>query len=91
VKYYVYILKSKIVDRYYVGSTRNLNRRLIEHNDRRKHWTSRFQPWEIIYSEECNTRVEAIRREKWLKSKNGIVEKLKIIGKIKQLPGEPIR
>jgi len=79
VKYYVYILKSKIVDRYYVGSTRNLKRRLTEHNNRRKHWTGKFQPWRIIYSEECNTRAEAMRREKWLKSKNGIVEKLKII------------
>jgi putative endonuclease len=71
------------VDRYYVGSTRNLKQRLIEHNNRRKHWTSKFQPWEIIYFEECNTRAGAIRREKWFKSKNGIVEKLKIIGKIK--------
>ncbi len=76
---YVYILKSKIVDRYYVGSTRNLEQRLTEHNNRRRHWTSRFQPWEIIYSEECSTRAKAMKREKWLKSKNGIVEKLKII------------
>jgi len=86
VEYYVYILKSKIVDRYYVGSTRNLERRLTEHNNRRKHWTSRFQPWEMIYSEECDTRAEAMKREKWLKSKNGIVEKLKIIREIDQLP-----
>ena len=85
-EYYVYILKSKIVDRYYVGSTRNLERRLTEHNNRRKHWTSRFQPWEMIYSEECDTRAEAMKREKWLKSKNGIVEKLKIIREIDQLP-----
>jgi putative endonuclease len=81
VKYYVYILKSKIVDRYYVGSTRNLKRRLTEHNNRRRHWTSRFQPWEIIYSEECDTRSEAAKREKRLKSKNGIAEKSKIIRK----------
>jgi len=79
VKYYVYILKSKIVDRYYIGSTRDLKRRLTEHNNRKKHWTSGFQPWEIIYSEECNTLAEATKREKWLKSKNGITEKLKII------------
>jgi putative endonuclease len=81
VKYHVYILKSKIVDRYYVGSTRNLERRLTEHNNRRRHWTSRFQPWEIIYSEECDTRSEAVKREKRLKSKNGMAEKSKIIGK----------
>jgi putative endonuclease len=81
VKYYVYILKSKIVDRYYVGSTTSLERRLTEHNNRRKHWTSRFQPWEMIYYEECDNRAEVVRRERKLKSRNGIAEKLKIIGK----------
>jgi len=40
----------------------------------------------MIYSEECDTRAEAMKREKWLKSKNGIVEKLKIIREIDQLP-----
>jgi putative endonuclease len=82
VKYHVYVLKSKIVDRYYVGSTKDLKRRLTEHNNRRKHWTSKFQPWEIIYSEEYNTLSEARRKEKWLKSKNSIAEKLKLIREI---------
>ncbi|HEX9917041.1 MAG TPA: GIY-YIG nuclease family protein [candidate division Zixibacteria bacterium] len=78
-KYYVYVLKSKIVDRYYVGLTKDLERRLTEHNNRKKHWTSRFQPWEIIYCEEFNARAEAMKKERGLKSKDGIVEKLKII------------
>jgi putative endonuclease len=79
VKYYVYILKSKIADRYYIGSTQNLKRRLEEHNNRKKRWTSRFQPWEVIHSEEYDNRTEAVIREKRLKSKDGIWEKLKIV------------
>jgi len=79
VKYFVYILKSKIADRYYVGSTNDLERRINEHNTRKGHWTSRFQPWEVIHFEEFNDRSKAVEKERRLKSKEGIEEKLKII------------
>jgi len=81
VRYFVYILKSKIADRYYIGSTNDLDRRLNEHNTRKKHWTSRFQPWEIIYFNEYDDRFKAIAEEKRLKSKDGISEKLEKIKK----------
>ncbi|MFH1374710.1 MAG: GIY-YIG nuclease family protein, partial [bacterium] len=70
-KYYTYILKSKIAERYYVGSTNDLERRINEHNTRKDHWTYRFQPWEVIHFEEFANRSEAVVKEKRLKSKYG--------------------
>jgi putative endonuclease len=79
VKYYTYILKSKIAEHYYIGSTNDLKRRINEHNTRKGHWTSRYQPWEIIHFEEFDNRSKAVVKEKRLKSKYGIEEKLRII------------
>ncbi|KPL01996.1 MAG: hypothetical protein AMJ90_07120 [candidate division Zixibacteria bacterium SM23_73_2] len=83
--FWVYILKSRTEDRYYIGSTQNLKKRLEEHNSKKKRWTSRFQPWEIMYSEAFSNRGEAVKRERMLKSKEGIKEKLQIIEKSNQV------
>lgn len=60
-------------DKIYVGQTSNLERRLLEHNEKRgNHYTARFRgKWELIYQESVYTRSEAIKREKQLKSGNG--------------------
>ena len=70
--YKVYILKSQIVERYYIGSTGNLEIRINLHNSPRARWTKRYQPWVLIYFEEYGTRSEAVRREKFLKSLKNI-------------------
>lgn len=45
---YVYILQSEIApDRYYVGSTVDLKRRLSEHNDGHSIHTNKFKPWRL--------------------------------------------
>ena len=42
------------------------------HNDcHNTGWSSRYQPWEILYSEEHSTKFEAMRREKQLKTFKG--------------------
>jgi putative endonuclease len=61
------ILKSKVKDRYYIGSTDNLERRLILHNEGNSISTKPFVPWEIVYFEEYDTKSEAIKREYQLK------------------------
>ncbi len=59
----------------YVGQTNNLSRRLREHNDpefRGTLYTKRNPgPWQLVYHEECQTRSEAMRREKQLKTGKG--------------------
>jgi putative endonuclease len=77
--YYVYILKSIKFNRFYVGQTQDLEKRIEYHNSSHSKWTKRYQPWKIVYYEECLTRADAMEKEKNFKDvKNiaGLLEKL---------------
>ena len=64
--HFVYCLFSPSSKKTYVGRTSNLQGRLEAHNHlSNKGYTSKFQPWMIIYSEECDTIQEASKREKY--------------------------
>ena len=65
--YYVYILHSEKRQRYYVGSTWDLDKRLIQHNSSHKGFTSVGGPWKLVYSETCETKTEALKRERYFK------------------------
>ena len=68
----VYVLHSQRFDKIYIGFTSDIEKRLFAHNHpSNKGWTKSFQPWEIIYSEEFETKEEAMDREKQLKSYRG--------------------
>jgi putative endonuclease len=68
--YYVYVIKSIKDGKNYTGLTDDIERRLKEHNSRKKSTPSTMNrgPFELIYSEECSSREEARKREKYLKS-----------------------
>ncbi|MBL7159840.1 GIY-YIG nuclease family protein [Candidatus Microgenomates bacterium] len=66
--YYLYILKSIRTGKYYVGSTKNPNKRLYKHNNGSVRSTKSGRPWKIIYKECFNTVTEARKREKQIKS-----------------------
>ena len=65
--YYTYIIKSKVKDRYYIGSSDNLERRLTLHNEGNTISTKAYIPWELIYFETFETKSEAMKRGKHLK------------------------
>jgi putative endonuclease len=67
--YYVYILHSEILDKFYVGFTNNLERRLIEHNELPgPHFTNRFRPWKLIASFDVgNSKSLALSIERHIK------------------------
>lgn len=67
----VYVLRSNIAAKSYVGVTNNLERRLREHNSGKHAYTKRYTPWEIIHKEEFEEFQEARNREKYLKSASG--------------------
>ncbi|MBI2327422.1 GIY-YIG nuclease family protein [Candidatus Curtissbacteria bacterium] len=72
----VYVIQSQTSGKKYTGQTSDLELRLKRHNgDMKSKLTSYTKinkgPWEIIYKEEFNTRQEAIKREKYLKSHAG--------------------
>ena len=67
----VYILKNSISRRHYVGSTNNLVRRISEHNRGHTKSTRQKGNWEVIYTEEYNSELEARKREIIIKSYKG--------------------
>jgi len=71
--YWVYIIESIRVKRFYVGSTSDINKRIIRHNQGGSVWTRRYKPWRLIYTEKYKTKEIALKREKEIKSwKSGI-------------------
>jgi len=69
--FFVYVLFSENFNRYYVGMTINLEKRLKAHNSGNVKSTKAYLPWEIINKEQFTTRLEARQREKYLKSAAG--------------------
>ena len=68
----VYILHSVQSNKIYIGFTSNLEQRLLSHNElSNKGWTIRFRPWKLIHSEIFETKSDAMKREKELKSSRG--------------------
>lgn len=64
----VYAISSINRNYIYVGLTSNLEERLKRHNGLREKTTKAYAPFELIYTEVCETRIEARKREKYLKS-----------------------
>jgi len=69
--FYVYIIYSSSLEKYYVGSTGNVEERLGRHNAGRGNFTSKGCPWVLIVSIECCSRSEAVQLEQKVK-KRGI-------------------
>ena len=67
--YTLYILHSSILDRYYVGYTNDILRRLSEHNRIKGKFTDNGIPWSLVYSESFASKKEAMLREKFIKSR----------------------
>ena len=69
--FYVYILKSTIDNRFYVGYTIDLKKRLDSHNQGKVYSTKNRRPFDLIYYEFCLNKNDALHREKYLKTSWG--------------------
>lgn len=69
--WYVYLLKSKKTDKWYIGSTMNLQKRILNHNLGKNKSTKHGAPWKLIYCEISLNINDARAREKYLKSGMG--------------------
>ncbi|WP_343788305.1 GIY-YIG nuclease family protein [Wandonia haliotis] len=67
-KYFVYILYSEKIDRFYTGQTQNLKNRLSRHNSGYEKFTKRGAPWKLMCFIECSTRSEAMKLELRIKN-----------------------
>jgi putative endonuclease len=65
----LYILYSASLDRYYIGYTNSMERRLNEHNRKKGKYTDIGIPWVVVYTEQYLTKMEAMNREKDIKSR----------------------
>lgn len=72
----VYAIVSESTDKIYIGQTINLAERLKQHNANDLTHLGQFTkqnkgPWTLAHKEEFETRTEALKREKQLKSYRG--------------------
>lgn len=66
--YYVYLLQSKSkIEKFYLGSTKDLKKRIREHNNKRTKSTKPYVPWRLIYYEAFLSEKDARDREHKLK------------------------
>jgi putative endonuclease len=79
--FYIYVIYSLRSDKYYIGMTSDVLRRLSEHNDpaRLNKYTSKHIPWELkLFFEVSDKRGEALIVERFLKNQRSrpFLEKL---------------
>ncbi len=69
---YVYILQSiQMPERFYVGLTDDLKRRLAKHNAGEAPHSAKFKPWRIKTAVAFTDRTQASDFERYLKSPSG--------------------
>ena len=68
---FTYVLRSDLDGQWYTGSTGDLRTRLRLHTEGRVRSTAGRQPCRLIYYEACHSRVDAFRRERFLKTGKG--------------------
>ena len=77
-KFYTYIIFSASLNKFYIGSTSDIEERIVRHNQKSKGFTGNKSDWALVYSESFKSREDAIEREfqikKWKSRK--MIEKL---------------
>ena len=74
--YFVYVIIN-LKKRKYIGQTNNIYQRLEMHNNldfqkaKFHRTTYKKGPWKVLFKKNFNTRLEAIKFEKFLKTGNG--------------------
>ena len=69
--YQTYVLKSLTDKIRYAGSGKAADERLRRHNKGDYRFTKGHRPWQLIHVENFESRSEAMKREKFLKSGQG--------------------
>jgi putative endonuclease len=69
--HYTYVLLTGDAGRFYTGYSMDLRKRLTEHAAERVRWTATRQPVYLAYYEACQSREDALRRERFLKTGKG--------------------
>lgn len=81
----VYIL-SLCNGNYYIGSTRNLEQRLIDHQLGKSGYTHKYLPVKLVFQQSCDNYSQAKKLENHIKRFKSKVMVEKLINKIISLP-----
>jgi len=66
--FYVYVLYSADFDKYYIGQTKDVSKRIILHNRGLDTFTRKYLPWKLIFSITQPSRSQALQLERKLKN-----------------------
>lgn len=69
--FYTYVLRSRKDGKFYYGFTENLKSRIEQHNKGQVDATKSRVPLDLIYFEGCISKTDALRREKYFKTRYG--------------------
>lgn len=69
--YYVYLIESQSSGKWYIGYSSDLKKRVEKHNQHGNTSTANDGPWRLIYYEAYLHKLDALGREKFLKSGSG--------------------
>ncbi|MGD0338327.1 MAG: GIY-YIG nuclease family protein [Bacteroidota bacterium] len=61
--FYTYIIQSDTDGSFYIGSTHDLELRVLRHNEGWSRSTKAKRPWNLVYFKEFQTKSEALKRE----------------------------
>ena len=78
--YITYIIYSKSLDRYYIGYTSDIEKRILRHNQKGKGFTGKANDWELVYKEVFLSKTAAYKREREIKSWKSRKSILELIG-----------
>ena len=67
-KYITYIIYNEDYNKYYIGQTNNLEKRLKQHCEGKGGWTKRYKNWVLVYKNDHTNRSFAMKEEKLIKS-----------------------
>ena len=65
--FYTYIIYSKTIDKYYIGSCQDVQEQLKDHLNSRSKYTKTAKDWELKYAETYVSRSEVYRSEMQIK------------------------
>ena len=85
-----YILFSKKLNKFYIGVSVDIDRRLNEHNSGKSKFTSRGVPWQLMYTEVFPTLIEAKKRELQIKKRKSRIYLQELINGNSSNPKEKI-
>jgi putative endonuclease len=69
--YYTYVLLSLRDNKYYIGQTNDVKSRFIKHQKGLVNSTKNRRPLKLLFYESFDTRADAMKHEKFLKSGAG--------------------